>query len=154
MTTPAVREHQSPLEAVLVDVRTTLADLLVAADEQHAAVVARDHDRLESVTRQQERLSARLARAEATRRAVLNGETLDSAIAATPRGQELHSSIALAVRQLKQKQAQTTSLLEQSVELTTQTLNFLQRLVTAPNPVYGARGLSTARHSVLVDSRA
>ena len=67
MTTPAVREHQSPLEVVLLDVHATLADLLVAADEQHAAVVDHDRDRLENVTRQQEQLSVRLARAEAKR---------------------------------------------------------------------------------------
>ena len=67
MTSPAVREHQSPLEEALVNVHTALAELLVAADEQHAAVVAHDRDRLEGVTRQQERLSARLARAESRR---------------------------------------------------------------------------------------
>jgi hypothetical protein len=44
MTTPAVREPESPLEAVLLDVDAILADLLVAADEQHAAVVAGDRE--------------------------------------------------------------------------------------------------------------
>src|SRR5437016_7603532 len=50
--------------------------LPISADEQHAAVVERDRDRLESVTRQQEHLSARLARAEAKRLEVLNGVPL------------------------------------------------------------------------------
>ncbi len=154
MTTSAARAHQSPLEDVLLDVHATLAELLVAADEQYAAVAARDHERLESVTRQQERLGARLARAEATRRSVLNGETLDVAVARSPRTQQLHISIASSVRTLKVKQAQSTSLLEQSAERANQTLNFLQRLVTSPNPVYGARGMTAPRQSVLVDSRA
>jgi flagellar biosynthesis/type III secretory pathway chaperone len=154
MTTPAARDNQSPLEAVLVDVHTTLAELLVAADEQYAAVVARDHERLESVTRQQERLSARLARAEAMRQMVLNGETLASAASASPHTRELHASIATAVGLLRRRQAQTASLLEQSIKMTGQTLMFLQRLVCDPDPVYGARGVSVQRPSVLVDSRA
>lgn len=159
MTTPAAREHQSPLEAVLVDVRTTLADLLVAADEQHAAVVARDHDRLESVTRQQERLSARLARAEARRIELLGGISLVEALSLLPkndaaRAELLRQSIGVAVTDLKKRQARTAMLLERSIELGRQTLEFLQRIVTNPSPVYNARGLSAPRHSVLVDGRA
>ena len=50
--------------------------------------------------------------------------------------------------------AESHRLLEQCVELTAGTLHFLQRLVGVPNPVYGARGLGTQQHSVLVDSRA
>src|ERR1700704_3546827 len=114
MTTPAVREHQSRLEAALLDVHATLADLLVAADEQHAAVVERDRERLESVTRQQERLSARLVRAEAKRLEVLGGVPLAEAVTALPEGQALSASISVKVRQLKQRQAQTASLLEHS----------------------------------------
>jgi flagellar biosynthesis/type III secretory pathway chaperone len=154
MKTPAVREDQSPLEAALLDVHATLADLLVAADEQHAAVVERDRDRLESVTRQQERLSARLARAEATRLKLLGGVPLADAVTALPAGQALSASIGIKVRQLKQRQAQTASLLEQSIDLASQTLNFLQRLVTPPSAAYGARGIAAPRQSVLVDSRA
>ncbi len=114
MTNPAVREHQSPLEAALLDVYATLAALLVASDEQYAALVARDHARLESVTRQQERLSSRLERAEAKR----------------------------------------ANLLDQSIDLVGNTLNFLQRLVTVQSPAYGARGLAQSRQSLLVDGRA
>src|ERR687886_723289 len=123
MTAPAVPDQQSPLESALLDVHATLADLLVAADEQYAAVVARDHARLESVTRQQERLSARLARAD-------------------------------SVRELKQRQARTAGLLEQSIDLAAQTLTFLQRLLTGQPAVYGARGLAPGRQSLLVDGRA
>jgi len=154
MTTPAVREHQSPLEVVLLDVHATLADLLVAADEQHAAVVDHDRDRLENVTRQQERLSVRLARAEAKRLEVLNGVPLLEAVTALPTGRALSVSISTKVLQLKERQAQTASLLEQSIDLASQTLNFLQRLVTPPSAAYGARGIAASRQSVLVDSRA
>src|SRR5438477_263420 len=65
-------------------VHATLAELLVAADEQNAAVVAHDRDRLESVTRQQERLSARLARAESRRIELLAGEPLAAKLVALP----------------------------------------------------------------------
>jgi flagellar biosynthesis/type III secretory pathway chaperone len=154
MTTPAVREHQSPLEAALLDVHATLADLLVAADEQHAAVVEHDRDRLETVTRQQEHLSARLARAEAKRLEVLGGVPLAEAVTALPEGQALSASISTKVRQLKERQAQTADLLEQSIDLASQTLTFLQRLVTPPSASYGARGVAAPQQSVLVDSRA
>src|SRR5205085_4259668 len=105
MTTSAVREHQSPLEAALLDVHATLAALLVASDEQYAAVVARDHAWLENVTRQQERLSSRLEQAESRRLAALDGLPLRSAIALLPadqavRTKSLNDSIALAVNEL------------------------------------------------------
>jgi flagellar biosynthesis/type III secretory pathway chaperone len=154
MTAPETTVDRSPLEAALIDVQTTLADLLVAADEQYAAIVERDRERLESVTRQQERLSARLANAEARRVAVLGGLSLNEAVKGQPRLAALADSIGNAVRLLKTKQTQTASLLQQSIELTDQTLKFLHRLVTPPATVYGTRGLAVARQSVLVDSRA
>jgi flagellar biosynthesis/type III secretory pathway chaperone len=159
MTPPAVREHQSPLEAALLDVHATLAALLVASDEQYAALVARDHARLESVTRQQERLSSRLERAEARRLEVLGGTPLLSAIALQPadqasRAKSLSDAIALAVEQLKERQSHAANLLEQSIELVGSTLNFLQRLVTVQSPAYGVRGLAQSRQSLLVDGRA
>jgi len=138
----------------LLDVHTTLTDLLVAADEQYAAVAARDHERLESVTRQQERLSVRLAHAEARRLEILAGVPLTEAVAGSNHLDGVRRSIAAAVTELKRRQAETASLLEQSIELTAQTLNFLHRLVTTPSPAYGARGVTAQRQSVLVDSRA
>src|SRR6266851_6514048 len=104
MTTPAVSDNQSTLEAALIDVRTTLTDLLVAADEQYAAVAARDHERLESVTRQQERLSVRLAQAEARRLEVLAGVPMTEAVT-SPHVTGLRQSIAAAVSELKRRQA-------------------------------------------------
>jgi flagellar biosynthesis/type III secretory pathway chaperone len=159
MTTPAVREHQSPLEAALLDVHATLAALLVASDEQYAALVARDHARLESVTRQQERLSSRLERAEARRLEVLAGVPLASALASLPadqsaRARSLSDAVGVAVTQLRGRQTQSASLLEQSIELVGNTLNFLQRLVTVQSPAYGVRGLAQSRQSLLVDGRA
>ena len=159
MTAPAVRNQDSPLESALLDVRATLADLLVAADEQYAAVVARDHERLESVTRQQERLSARLARAEARRLELLAGTHLIDAVSALPasaaaRANAVRHSIADSVQELKQRQARTAGLLEQSIDVGAQTLTFLQRLLTGQPGVYGARGFAPSRRSVLVDGRA
>ena len=159
MTTSAVREHQSPLEAALLDVHATLAALLVASDEQYAAVVARDHAWLENVTRQQERLSSRLEQAESRRLAALDGLPLRSAIALLPadqavRTKSLNDSIALAVNELRAHQNHTASLLEQSIDLVSHTLNFLQRLVTVQSPAYGVRGVPVSRQSLLVDGRA
>ncbi len=159
MNAPAVPVSQSRLEAALLDVQSTLAELLVASDEQYAAVVARDHQRLERVTRQQERLSTRLARAEARRLEILGGRQLVEAIGALPardaaRAESLSRAIAEAVIDLKGRHARTADLLDQSLQLAGQTLTFLQRLVTSPSPVYGARGRATARTSVLLDSRA
>jgi hypothetical protein len=159
MTSPAVRDNQSPLEAALVDVHTTLADLLVAADEQYTAVIAHDHERLESVTRQQERLSARLARAEANRLEVLGGASLSAVItelgsADAHRIEALRNAIATSVRDLKTGQSRTAQLLELSLELGKHTLEFLHDLVTIPGLAYNDRGLRTPRHSVLVDGRA
>ncbi len=159
MTNPAVRELQSPLEVALLDVHATLAALLVASHEQYTALVARDHARLESVTRQQERLSSRLERAEAKRIEVLAGAPLATAIASLPvdqaaRASTLSQTIAAAVTELKARQTHSASLLEQSIELVGNTLNFLQRLVTVQPPAYGMRGVAQSRQSLLVDGRA
>jgi flagellar FlgN protein len=158
MNAPASATTQSPLEAALHDVHTTLGQLLVAADEQYAAVATDDRSRLDSVTRQQERLSARLARAEARRQELL-GSTSTDWTAHLPedvatRVADLKGAIGSAVLELKAKQAQTADLLKQKIDLANETINFLRRLVTQPAPTYTGRGLTSARQSVLVDSRA
>src|SRR5438105_2400066 len=150
MAIPAAREHQSPLESALLDVHAALADLLVASDEQYAAVVARDHAWLENVTRQQERLSSRLAQSESKRLDALGGLSLSTAIALLPvdqaiRTKSLSDSIAESVIQLKERQSHTANLLEQSIEVVSHTLNFLQRLVTVQSPAYGAKGIPASR---------
>jgi flagellar biosynthesis/type III secretory pathway chaperone len=159
MTPPALRDHQSPLEAALVEVRATLIELLAAAAEQHAAVVEHDRDRLEGVTLRQENLSSRLERAERQRLVALDGASIDTAIAVLPSDQShraaaLNTSIRRAVQELQARHARTTSLLERSAELAAETIQFLQRLVGVQPPAYGARGEATMRQSLLVDSRA
>jgi flagellar biosynthesis/type III secretory pathway chaperone len=160
MTTPAVLEAQSPLEAALLDVDAILADLLVAADEQHAAVVAGDRERLESATRRQEALSARLERAEGKRLSLLSGQSLQEAFAAMPAAQAEHlgslsRSIADAVRELQPRHARNGTLLERSAELAGQTVLFLQRVASPPSPSYGAHGgRRPPQQSMLVDRRA
>jgi flagellar biosynthesis/type III secretory pathway chaperone len=159
MTTSAVREAQSPLEAALLDVDAVLADLLVAADEQHAAVVAGDRERLESVTRLQEALSSRVARAENKRLMLLSGQSLAEAFADMPAPQaerlgSLSRSIGDAVRELQPRHARNGSLLARSAELAGQTVLFLQRVASPPSPSYGAHGRRPPQQSLLVDRRA
>jgi flagellar biosynthesis/type III secretory pathway chaperone len=158
MSAPATPANQSPLEAALREVRATLDELLLAAEEQYAAVAARDRDRIESVTREQERLSARLARAERQRLSLQGQTSLTEAIASLPNGDAarvnaLRESIGSAVRDLKSRQEATSRLLARSIELTRQTLDFIQRLVTPANPTYG-RGSLDRRRSLLVELRA
>ena len=150
---------QSLLETVLRDVHATLTELVAAAHEQYASLAAGDHRRLESVTSHQERLSAQLERFERKRIAVLAGKSLNEAIADLPRdaaqsARELNDAIAAAVRDLQALNRRTTSLLQRSIELTSQTLHFMQRIVTGQPAAYGRRGVNKAMQSLLVDSRA
>jgi flagellar biosynthesis/type III secretory pathway chaperone len=159
MTTPAVLESQSPLEAVLLDVDAILADLLAAADEQYAAVVAGDREHLEYVTRLQEALSSRLQRAEGKRLNLLAGQSLEDAFAEMPAAQaervgSLSRSIADAVRELQPRHARNGNLLARSAELAGQTVLFLQRVASPPSPSYGANGRRAPQQSLLVDRRA
>ena len=158
-TPPAVREPQSLLEAALINVDATLADLLVAADEQHAAVVAGDRERLESVTRMQEALSSRLERAERKRLDILADRSLAEVLADLPDVQaeplvSLSRSIADAVTELQPRHARNRILLERSAELAGQTVMFLQRVASPPSPSYGAHGRRASQQSLLVDRRA
>jgi flagellar biosynthesis/type III secretory pathway chaperone len=159
MMTLAIREDQSPLEAILLDVHATLVDLLVAADEQHAAVVAADRGRLEIVTRLQERLSSKLNRSEGKRLKLLDGQSLADVLADLPADQAarlktLSESIGQAVRDLRPRHERNESLLVRSAELAGQTVAFLQRLINPPSLSYGARGRRAPEQSLLVDSRA
>jgi flagellar biosynthesis/type III secretory pathway chaperone len=158
MTASATHET-SPLEAALLDVDAALVDLLVAADEQHAAVVAGDRARLESVTRTQEVLSSRLQRAERKRLDLLAGTSLAAALADLPSDQAerlgtLSGSIADAVRELQPRHARNATLLERSAQLAGQTVLFLQRVASPPSPSYGANGRRAPQQSLLVDRRA
>ncbi|MDQ3810495.1 MAG: flagellar export chaperone FlgN [Chloroflexota bacterium] len=156
MEAAADRDRQSELETALLDVHGALTSLVAAADEQYAAVAERDRERMEGVTRQQERISTRLERAERRRREALAGRSLAVALADEPaRVAALAKTIALAARVLRDKHARTASLIEASVELNAHTIDFLQRLAGVnASPVYGGRGAQAGRHSVLLDSRA
>ena len=159
MSAPANAANQSPLESALREVQAALDELLVATDEQYAAVAEHDRVRIESVTRQQERLSARLARAERQRLALQGQMSWTELIAALPaseavRVEALRQSIATAVNRLKARHEQTSTLLARSIEVGKQTLDFIQRLVTPTNPVYGGRPTPLARQSLLVELRA
>jgi hypothetical protein len=67
----------------------------------------------------------------------------------------LARSIGTRVRALKERQAQTASLLDQSINLASDTIEFLQRLlVRSDAPAYGRRSPTVRPPSLLVDSRA
>src|ERR1051326_4266354 len=139
MVSPVLGEHQSALEAALLDVHATLGELLAAADEQHAAVVAGDRQRLETVTGLQERLSSRLARAERKRLEQLGGISLAAVLAEKPAAEgarltTLGDSIAQYVRQLQPLHVLNAQRLERSAELPGQTVLFLQRPAFLPAP--------------------
>jgi flagellar biosynthesis/type III secretory pathway chaperone len=146
------------LEATLHEVHATLSALLVAADEQYAAVAAHQRDRIERVTRQQEQLSGRLRRAERTRLEILKGLPLSDGIAGLPeaeasRVEALRTAIAGLVEQLQKQQTRTSRLLARRIELGKQTLDFVQSLVM-PRAAYDPRGYAAPRRSVLLDGHA
>jgi flagellar biosynthesis/type III secretory pathway chaperone len=159
MTTLLAERATLPLEQALLDVQVTLTELLAAADEQHAAIAAGDRAQLESVTRRQERLSARLERAERQRVALLDGRPLPEALSSlaaddAARLSSVVDAIGQTVGSLRERQVSTASLLERSIDLAGQTIQFLQRLVTSQTPAYTVRGLAAPTQSLLVDSRA
>jgi flagellar biosynthesis/type III secretory pathway chaperone len=158
MNAPAPAANQSALESALHEVHAMLSELLVAADEQYAAVAAHDREWVERVTRRQEQLSARLRHAEAKRLKALEGAPLVEAIAALPppeasRAEALRAGIAGSVVELQKRQQRSSRLLERSIELGKQTLDFVQRLM-APQTAYDARGYAAPRRSVLLDGHA
>jgi flagellar biosynthesis/type III secretory pathway chaperone len=106
------------------------------------------------VTSRQERLAAQLQRCERKRAELLAGTPLAEAIAPIPGGAALYAAIGSAVRELQLRHTRVASLLERSIELTGQTLEFVQRLVTIQPPAYGRGGLARSNQSLLVDSRA
>jgi flagellar biosynthesis/type III secretory pathway chaperone len=155
MSTPAVRDHQSPLEAALLDVHATLGELLVAADEQYAAVADRDRERLEGVTRRQEQLSARLERAERQRIQLQSHPAPEAPTpSAAARLAVVRRAIAHRVRELQRRNARASSLLQRTLEINMQTLQFMHRLAAPEVPTYGSANLRGVRRSVLVDGRA
>jgi hypothetical protein len=154
----ADRTHTA-LEAALHDVHATLVDVLAAADEQYAAVVAGDRIGLEAITQRQERLSTRLGRAEATRLDLLRGASLNDVLATLPAERTASLSttaelIRAQVEEVRARHARTADLLRKGAELAAQTVQFLQKLATAQAESYSPTGSRVAGQSLLVDSRA
>jgi flagellar biosynthesis/type III secretory pathway chaperone len=110
---------------------------------------------VESVTRRQERLAARLERAERKRATALDGQPLNAAVSGKPGLTRLSAAIAQKVGALQTRHEQAANLIEKATELNAQTLQFLHSLVGGGNSTtYGVRGTTTVRQSVLVDRRA
>jgi flagellar biosynthesis/type III secretory pathway chaperone len=159
MTLLASAVDQAALEAALRDVHAAVAELLAAAAEQRAALEAGDRDRLEQVTCLQERLTARLAQAERRRMACLATETLEASVASLPgepgqRVRSLMAAIREKVIQLREQHGRNAALLQRSLELTGQTVQFLQRLVIGQPPTYTPTGATAVASSLLLDHRA
>lgn len=147
------------IASALRDVNAILAELVAAADEQYEAVAAADLIVLERVTRRQEVLAARLARAEQRRLAASSGRSLADVVAdeAPAEGallQELVSAVAVNVLALQERHLRNTSLVRRGAELAGQTVQFLQRLVAAHERPYGGDGAPVVTRSLLVDGRA
>jgi hypothetical protein len=147
------------LEAALHDVHAILVDVLAAADEQYAAVAAGDRVALEMVTLKQERLAARLARAEAQRSAALAGRALDDLLAALPatdgpRLRRVSDAIGQLVVQVRDRNARNADVLRKAADLTALTVQFLQRLLGTQAQPYSPAGVPVRAQSLLVDSRA
>ena len=160
MTAPARSEPQTPLEAALLDVQAALADLLAAAAEQRAALEAGDREQLDRITQKQERLTARLEQAERRRITCMSTPDLAHTIAQLPAEQGrrisgLMQTIREAVADLRHQHDRNAALIQRSLELAGQTLQFIQRLMGTSAPTYGTprRGLVVGQ-SMLVDSRA
>jgi len=84
MITPAVREPESPLEAVL---RTWTPYWQISWSPPTSSMLPcrRDREQLEFITRLQEALSSRLERYEGKRISLLAGQSLEAAFARCPR---------------------------------------------------------------------
>jgi flagellar biosynthesis/type III secretory pathway chaperone len=156
---PVAAHDLTTLEAALRDVHATLTELLGAAEAQRAALETGDRARLEAITQQQERLTARLEQAERRRLDAMPagsvGETLAS-LRGEPgeRIARLTAAIGQAVLDLRQRHARNAALLERSIDLAGQTIQYLQRLVMAETQTYGTHSATLLSASRLVDSRA
>ena len=66
----------------------------------------------------------------------------------------LTAAIRQSVLDLREQHARNAALLQRSLELTGQTLQFLQRLVLGQPPTYSPSGLAGMSHSLVLDGRA
>ena len=142
-----------PLGSALSDVQSVLMKLLATLDEQFAAIVDDDVERLGHLVQEQEALSARLAQVEQRRLAILPSE----ALVRDNRGEDDQLSvIRRAAEQLRERSARNGALLERRARLAGQTLQYLQALVMEHSRLYGAQCAPTAApiRSMLLDSSA
>jgi flagellar biosynthesis/type III secretory pathway chaperone len=152
-------DRTAAFEAALQDVHAALGALLEAAAQQRDALEARDRERLEAVSWLQESLTVRLQEAERRRISSMPAATLEQTIALLPaqpaqRVSGLLAAIRQSVLELREQHARNTTLLKRSLELTGQTLQFLQRLTLGQPATYTPAGAAGAGHSLIVDGRA
>ncbi len=159
MTAAVPVQNLSVLETTLLEVRAVLQDMVAAADEQYAAFEASDLLWLERVSRQQDRLTARLERAERERLKASSGVPIRDLPAQLSQPQaaalsELIDSIAETILELHARHARNAALLQGAAELAGQTVQFLQKLVAERVQPYGANGAPVITQSLLVDGHA
>ncbi len=159
MTTAVPVQNVPVLESALHEVQAVLEEMLAAADEQYAAFEANDLVWLERASRQQDRLTARLERAERQRLQAANGVPLRDLPTLLPEPQaaalsELIDAIAATILDLRTRSARNTTLFEGAAALAGQTVQFLQKIVAEHVQPYGADGLPIVQKSLLVDGHA
>jgi flagellar biosynthesis/type III secretory pathway chaperone len=66
----------------------------------------------------------------------------------------LLATIRQSVLELREQHARNTTLLQRSLELTGQTLQFLQRLTLGQSATYTPAGATGVGHSLVLDGRA
>jgi flagellar biosynthesis/type III secretory pathway chaperone len=152
-------DRTAAFEAALQDVHAALGELLEAAAQQRDALEAGDRERLEAVSWLQESLTVRLQEAERRRTACMPAPTLEQTIALLPAqpAQRVYGLLALirqSVLELREQHARNAKLLQRSLELTGQTLQFLQRLTLGQPATYTPAGAAGVSHSLVLDGRA
>jgi flagellar biosynthesis/type III secretory pathway chaperone len=139
--------------SALSDVQGVLAKLLATLDEQFAALVEDDAERLAHLVQEQEALSARLAQVEQRRRGILPSGTLTR----LSRGEaDRVLEIGRAVQELRERSARNMALFERKARLASQTLQYLQAFVVEHARLYGAPRVppTAPARSLLLDSSA
>jgi flagellar biosynthesis/type III secretory pathway chaperone len=140
-------------ESVLSDVQGVLTKLLATLDEQFAALVEDNTERLAHLVQEQEALSARLAHVEQRRLGILPAGSLTR----LSRGEEDQLlGIGRAVQELRERSARNMALFERKARLASQTLQYLQAFVVEHARLYGAPSVPPTApvRSLLLDSSA
>lgn len=140
---------RAALHAALQDVRATLGALTLVADEQYAAAVEGDVQRVKALADRQEELAATLARAEKRRMAVVPGKSLRAHLdevehdGAGSSVEELAQDVARLVLALREQHLRNRMLLDRGAALANETVTLLRRLIVErvpDTPAMPARG--------------